>query len=92
MEKVQWHPAFADGIESALRRYQSNPSFYAQILSRRGGYEENREKKHESYCTFPFFTDTIVTLEGNFLDRLEESKKNYQKSLEKTESTDTEKW
>ncbi len=34
-----------------------------------------------NYCTFPFTTDIIVTLKGNFLDELEESIKTVRKCL-----------
>ena len=34
-----------------------------------------------NYCTFPFTTDIIVTLKGNFLDDLDKSIKTIRKSL-----------
>lgn len=43
-------------------------------------YFDNRNS-YKKYCTFPFFTDTVVTLEGDFLDNLDESVKTIRKAL-----------
>ena len=36
---------------------------------------------HEDYCTFPFEPDLVVTLRGNFLDRMDESVKQIRDAL-----------
>ena len=43
-------------------------------------YLDNRDQ-HGKYCTFPFLTDTVVTLEGDFLDNLDESVKTIRRAL-----------
>ena len=43
-------------------------------------YSDSRNQ-HGNYCTFPFLPDTIVTLEGDFLDNPEEASKTIRKVL-----------
>ena len=81
-----WYPceftekkiAFGPG-QVYVSMFSSRPEQLVDVIQ--NVYMDQKNPKHEHYCTFLFDPDIIVTLKGDFLDRLDQSVKEIRDAL-----------